>query len=315
MSERIKHLRKRQNQLSKRQTNLRKCKKLDDEPTKPLQRMPGAPQPSKRATDSTAKQDEPAASPKEPDKERVVFINICNSVVIHFVPAFIVVFAAILLASPSSPEPVNPEIFENKLMELKRSFTNQTDRFWTIVKSRGLAHLRKANPLKPLVLLLAAPSAAHGVVDYLARKLAEVLDPRNKRTLATIDGTEEKRFAGENAKKKMDELLIDKFKAGHRVALIHHLELLPPPLPLLFYSYCDDQNAPHKCVAIIFTVHLPAEPDASLSPNEAERTVEKHLSSEVWAREDQDAVAALLSRVADTVAGMKGEPDSVKASC
>ena len=246
------------------------------------------------------------------------FKIICNSVVILLVLAFIALVAAILLA-PSEPEMKTdfhvPKIFENKLVELQSSFTNQTDRFWRIVKNRGLAHLRNADPPQPLVLLLAAPPAAHGVVDCLARKLAEVLDPRNKRTLATIDGTKEKRFAGEKAKKKMDEPLINKFKAGHRAALIHHLELLPFPSPLLFYSYCHDKNAPYKHVAIIFTVHLPAEPDASLSPSEAEGTVEKYLSSEVWAREDQDAVAALLSYVADTVALMNGEPDSVKASC
>ena len=131
-----------------------------------------------------------------------------------------------------------------------------------------------------------------------------------------IDGTEEMRIPGEKAKKKMDKLLIEKFKAGHRAALVHHLELLPPPSPLLFYSYCDDQNAPHKHVAIIFTIHLPAEPDLSLPPHEAEGTVEKYLSKQVWAREDQDAVAALISRVADTVALMNGESsDSVKAFC
>ena len=264
-------------------------------------------------------------NPNEPKREadqkklqhgwQAGFMNIC---VILLVLAFIALVAAILLAPPEPEMKTDfdfPKTFENKLMELQSLFINQTDRFWRIVKNRGLAHLRNADPPQPLVLLLAAPPAAHGVVDCLARKLAEVLDPRNKRTLATIDGTEEKHFAGEKAKKKMDELLINTFKAGHRAALIHHLELLPPPSPLLFYSYCDDQNAPHKRVAIIFTVHLPAEPDASLSPNEAEGTVEKYLSSEVWAREDRDAVAALLSRVADTVALMNGEPDSVKASC
>ena len=247
------------------------------------------------------------------------FMNIYYSVVILLVLAFIALVAAILLAPPEPEMKTDfdfPKIFENKLMELQSSFTNQTDRFWRIVKNRGLAHLRNADPHQPLVLfILAAPPAAHGVVDCLARKLAEVLDPRNKRTLATIDGTKEKRFAGEKAKKKMDELLINKFKAGHRAALIHHLELLPFPSPLLFYSYCHDKNAPYKHVAIIFTVHLPAELDASLSPSEAEGTVEKYLSSEVWAREDQDAIAALLSYVADTVALMNGEPDSVKASC
>ena len=259
---------------------------------------------------------------REPDQKKLQhgwqagFMNIC--VVILLVLAFIALVAAILLA-PLEPEMKTdfhfPKILKNELMELQSSFTNQTDRFWRIVKNRGLAHLRNADPPQPLVLLLAAPPAAHGVVDCLARKLAEVLDPRNKRTLATIDGTKEKRFAGEKAKKKMDELLINKFKAGNRAALIHHLELLPFPSPLLFYSYCHDKNAPYKHVAIIFTVHLPAEPDASLSPSEAEGTVEKYLSSKVWAREDQDAVAALLSYVANTVALMNGEPDSVKASC
>ena len=148
-------------------------------------------------------------------------------------------------------------------------------------------------------------------MDYLARKLAAALDPRQERILATIDGREERSYPGEETKKKMDDLLIRSFKKGHRAALVHHLELLPPPSPLLFYSYCDDQNAPHKHVAIIFTVHIPEEPDASLEPREAEGTVEKYLTETVWAKEEKDAVAALLSRVADTVALMNGEPSSL----
>ena len=84
--------------------------------------------------------------------------------------------------------------------------------------------------------------------------------------LATIDGREETNYPGEDTKKKMDHLLKRKFMDGHRAALVHHLELLPLPAPLLFHSYCDDHNAPYKHVAIIFTVHLPVEPDASLEP-------------------------------------------------
>jgi len=253
------------------------------------------------------------------EKQPASFTSICNSVVILLFLAVLCIFAAFLVGPPE-PEMKTDfdfvKIFENKVLELQSKFTNQTDRFWKILRNRGLAHLRNTNPPQPLVLLLAAPPPAHDVVDCLATKLAEVLDPRHKRTLAMIDGTEERRIPGEKAKKKMDKLLIEKFKAGYRAALIHHLELLPPPSPLLFYSYCDDQNAPHKHVAIIFTVHLPAEPNLSLPPHEAEGTVEKYLSKQVWAREDQDAVAALLSRVADTVALMNGESsDSVKGFC
>ena len=242
--------------------------------------------------------------------------------VIPLIIAFFIIIVAILLhrffSPPDPPPPPHlfdfPKIFANKIMELQSSFTNQTDRFWRIIKNRGLAHLKNASPPQPLVLLLAAPPAAHSTVECFARKLAEALDPKHKRMLATIDGREEKKNPGEETKKKMDDLLITRFKKGHRAALVHHLELLPPPSPLLFYSYCDDQNAPHKQVAIIFTVHLPAEPDASLESKEAEGTVEKYLADIVWAKEDKDAVAALLSRVTDTVALMNGEPSSL-ATC
>ena len=262
--------------------------------------------------------DEPTEITKQPDKEPAFPMRLAG---ILLVLAFLLVFLAILIGPDGKPggkperKPfVLPIIFENKIKELQSSFTNQTDRFWRILKNRGLAHLNNASPSQPLVLLLAAPPAAHSMVDCFAKKLAEGLDPEYKRMLATIDGREERSYPGEDTKKKMDDLLKRKFMDGHRAALVHHLELLPPPSPLLFYSYCDDQNAPHKHVAIIFTVHLPVEPDASLAPKEAEGTVEKYLADIVWAKEDKDAVAALLSRVADTVALMNGEPSS-SATC
>ena len=252
----------------------------------------------------------------EDDKEASNFMNSCKLAVIPLIIAFLVIIVAILLSNydPRPDGPDFPKIFANKIVELQSSFTNQTDRFWRIIKNRGLAHLRSASPPQPLVLLLAAPPAAHSTVECFARKLAAALDPKHKRTLATIDGREERSYPAEKAKKKMDELLMTRFEDGHRAALVHHLELLPPPSPLLFYSYCDDQNAPKKHVAIIFTVHMPVEPDASLEPKEAEGTVEKYLADEVWAKEDKDAVAALLSRVANTVALMNGEPSS-SATC
>ena len=262
--------------------------------------------------------DEPTQITKQPDKEPAIPMRLAG---ILLVVAFLLVFLAILIGPDGKPggkperKPfVLPIIFENKIKELQSSFTNQTDRFWRILKKRGLAHLNNASPSQPLVLLLAAPPAAHSTVDCFAKKLAEGLDPEYKRMLATIDGREERSYPGEDTKKKMDDLLKRKFMDGHRAALVHHLELLPPPSPLLFYSYCDDQNAPHKHVAIIFTVHMPEEPDASLEPKEAEGTVEKYLADIVWAKEDKDAVAALLSRVADTVALMNGESSSL-ATC
>ena len=256
--------------------------------------------------------DEPTEITKQPNKEPASPMRLAG---ILLVVAFLLVILAVLIA-PEKPERkpfVLPIIFETKIKELQSSFTNQTDRFWRILKNRGLAHLKNASPSQPLVLLLAAPPAAHCMVDCFAKKLAEGLHPEYKRMLATIDGREERSYPGEDTKKKMDDLLKRKFMDGHRAALVHHLELLPFPAPLLFHSYCNDHNAPYKHVAIIFTVHLPVEPDASFEPKEAERTVEKYLADEVWAKENKDAVADLLIRVTDTVALMNGEPSSLDA--
>ena len=274
-----------------------------------------------RKTASQQKDEEGTGSLEADKDDKGVFSflrNSCKLAVIPLITAFFIIIVAILLSPPDrDPKPCRdfdfPKIFANKIVELQSSFTNQTDRFWRIIKNRGLAHLRNASPPQPLVLLLAAPPAAHSTVDCLARKLAVALDPKHKRMLATIDGREERSLPGEMAKKKMDEFLIKRFKEGYRAALVHQLELLPFPAPLLFHSYCDDHNAPYKHVAIIFTVHLPVEPDASLEPKEAERTVEKYLADEVWAKENKDAIADLLIRVTDTVVLMNGEPSSLDA--
>ena len=207
-------------------------------------------------------------------------------------------------------------VFENGLQNLQFSFTNQTRRFWKILRSRGLAHLRNKDPPQPLVFLLAAPPAAHEYVDCLATKLAEILDPRHKKTLTRIYGEKEKANPPEETKMTMDNFLKKEIEALHRVVLIHHLELLPPPSQLLFHSYCDDQNAPNKHLAFIFTVHMAVEPSSSLSPEEAEGRVEKYLLGDVWAKDDKDAIAALLVRIADTVVLMNGETsDSARAFC
>ena len=297
--------------------------------------QPGTKNPQKRVSRAKPRQtvsqqkDEEGTGSRQGDKDgkeasslMTGLINSCKAAVIPLIFLLVIIVAILLqhiIYPPLPPDSKPPDfnfakIFANKIVELQSSFTNQTDRFWRILEKRGLAHLKNASPPQPLVLLLAAPPAAHNIVECFARKLAEALDPKHKRMLATIDGREERSYPGEETKKKMDDLLIRRFEKGHRAALVHHLELLPPPSPLLFYSYCDDQNAPHKHVAIIFTVHLPVEPDASLEPKEAEGTVEKYLADIVWAKEDKDAVAALLSRVADTVALMNGEPSS-PATC
>lgn len=206
--------------------------------------------------------------------------------------------------------------FEDGVNQLQLSFTNQTERFWKILKNRGLLHLTNNNPSEPLVFMLAAPPPAHEWVDCLATKLAKMLDPRPERNLSRIDGAKKKGYPADQVEREMNDYLKEKFNDDYRVAVIHRLELLPPPSPQSFHSYCDNQDAPFKRVAIIFTVHLPEQPKSSLSPQEAEAAVEEYLLEEVWLRDDMDSVAALLNRIAQTVALMNGESsDLIKDYC
>ncbi|XP_067016937.1 torsin-1A-interacting protein 1-like [Acropora muricata] len=263
------------------------------------------------------------AQSSEDIRERSVHRGYFFPCVMFFIPPLLVLLVAGPVAVVFGPSQLSTtsdidhvKVFENKLQSLQSVLTNQTDRFWKILKNRGLAHLRSVSHRKPLCLLLASPPPAHDVTNCLAEKLAEALDPKHKKNVAQVDGIKVKGSPGEKVKKSMDDLLKEKFQQGHRAAVIQHLQLLPLPSPLLFYSYCHDLNAPHKHVAIIFTVHLPSEPDSSLPAKEAEGMVEKYLSEEVWAKENQDSVADLLSHVADTVVLMNGESgELVKTLC
>ena len=195
------------------------------------------------------------------------------------------------------------KIYEEGLQNLQASFTGQTPRFWKLLKIRGLAHLRDSSPRQPLVFLLAAAPNAHDVVDCFATKLGKLLDPENAENLSKIIGQDHRNNQGDTTKKTLDNILCDKFEKGKKVALVQQLNLLPPPSPMIFHSYCDDQNAQYKHAALIFTVHLPRNLDPTLTAVEAEGTVEKYLSEEVWIDSpyNQDKIAALLSRIADTV--------------
>ena len=143
--------------------------------------------------------------------------------VMFFIPALLVLLVAVVFG-PSQLSPTSDidhvKVFENKLQSLQSVLTNQTDRFWKILKNRGLAHLRSVSPRQPLVLLLASPPPAHDVTNCLAEKLAEALDPKHKKNVAQVDGIKVKGSPGEKVKKSVDDLLKEKFQQGHRAAVI-----------------------------------------------------------------------------------------------
>lgn len=200
----------------------------------------------------------------------------------------------------------------NGLTKLAERFPAQNARLWDIVRARGKAHLSNSSPLRPLIFMLVSPPDGHEVASCLATKLAAIIDPPNIDRPLIIDGHKYTSSQGETTKMELDNLLAENFRNGQKVAIIKQLEALPLTSSLLFHSYCDDQNAPYKDVAFIFTVLLTRFPDPSLAPKDTEGKVERYLADEVW-KADENIVAGLLSRVADTVVFVNSENESVLA--
>ena len=175
----------------------------------------------------------------------------------------------------TKPNPV--EVYSEGLKNLSASFREQSPRLWNVLKVLGLTHLKSRAPTRPLVVMLAGLPYARETVSCLALKLARLIDSRNEERVLTINGVEHSSNEGDTTKKEIDRQLANHFETGYRVVVIKQLEALPVTSPLLFHSYCDDQNAPYKDAVLIFTINLHQYPNSSLSPVEAEGTVEKYL--------------------------------------
>ena len=198
---------------------------------------------------------------KSDDKQRHTYtLWYLGSIVLVTVLAIAVGRAAALYMYPSDydvSERANPnfaKIYELGLQRLEGSFKNQTPRFWKTLRNRGLAHLKRVQPTQPLVLMLVAPPSAHTWVNCFVKKLAKILDLEHENGLSVINGKDYISSVGDKAKEDLDNKLKETLQSGHRAAVVCDLQLLPPPSPVLFHSYCDNDNAPYKHVAILFTV-------------------------------------------------------------
>ena len=200
--------------------------------------------------------------------------------------------------------------YSNRLGQLQDEFKNQTGRFWKVLKSRGTVHLRTESPVKPLVVLFAGPPSARQAMDCFSKKFTALLDPENTHQLMVIDSQLYLHPSGDEGKEQLDSKLKEAFDSGRQAALIRKLDKLPLPAALLFYSFCDNENAPYKHAAMVFTVPLPRELDPSLSPVECEGLVEGFLVESLGDGTNHDAVAALVSRISDTTVLINGEDEN-----
>ncbi|CAI5639675.1 unnamed protein product [Oreochromis niloticus] len=177
-----------------------------------------------------------------------------------------------------SSRAVKPERFADQLSDLQTQFPSQRPELWKMSKIHLEKHLKTAHPTEPVSLIFTAGQKAERTLQCLARGLAASFSSALNASFLDIDGKSKADQDSDKVKLDIDSQLQVAFEGEKPVAIIHRLEELPPGSTLIFYRYCDHENAAYKRVFLLFTVLLPqGEIQKEKSVKEVEEMVQDYL--------------------------------------
>ena len=122
----------------------------------------------------------------------------------------------------------------------------------------------------------------------------------------------------------IDDKLRRAFEGDKPVAVIHRFEELPPGSTIIFYRYCDHENAAYKRASLIFTVLLPQEAVGHEHDlKEVEEMVEDHLKDKFLSSDhpasfdsmDTDKLSGLWSRISHLILPVAAEERMEQRGC
>lgn len=244
----------------------------------------------------------------------------------------IVVVVAILvqhLLPPESPPQKNDmqqiDIFLKQMDKLKTRFPNQRAEVWNRSKIHLLRHLQTAQPTEPVSLILTAGIRAERTLRCLAQGLASAFSTSLNASVLHIDGVSKARQDSDQVKLDIDSKLQGAFEGDKPVAVIHRFEELPPGSTLIFYRYCDHENAAYKKTCLIFTVLLGEEEEipAKSHLSAVEEMVDDHLQRKFisegrpvsFDRMDRDKYGGLWSRISHLILPVTAEERMEQEGC
>lgn len=184
---------------------------------------------------------------------------------------------------PESPPQMNDvrqiDVFLRQLEKVKTRFPNQRAELWNRGRIHLKRHLQTTQPTEPVSLILTAGLRAEKTLNCLARDLASAFSSARNASVLHIDGASKASQDSDQVKLDIDRKLQGAFEGDKPVAVIHRFEELPPGSTLIFYRYCDHENAAYKNTFLIFTVLLGEEDEipAKISLCAVEEMVDDHL--------------------------------------
>ncbi|XP_063323265.1 torsin-1A-interacting protein 2-like isoform X7 [Pelmatolapia mariae] len=195
----------------------------------------------------------------------------------------IIAFGLQHFLQPESPPQTNDvrqiDVFLRQLEKVKTRFPNQRAELWNRSRIHLKRHLQTPQPTEPVSLILTAGLRAEKTLNCLARDLASAYSSARNASVLHIDGASKASQDSDQVKLDIDRKLQGAFEGDKPVAVIHRFEELPPGSTLIFYRYCDHENAVYKNTFLIFTVLLGEEDEipAKISLCAVEEMVDDHL--------------------------------------
>lgn len=233
-----------------------------------------------------------------------------------------VLFIAILIhyvLQPQSPPPKKDlsqiEIFLKQMEKIKTQYPNQRSELWNRSRIHLKRHLQTSQPTEPVSLILTAGVRAERTLHCLAQSLAHAFSLARNASVLHIDGASKARQDSDQVKLDIDSKLQGAFEGDKPVAVIHRFEELPPGSTLIFYRYCDHENAAYKKTFLIFTVLLGEEIPADTRLSAVEEMVDDHLQKKFLShgppasfdRMDLDKYGGLWSRISHLILPVAAE--------
>ncbi|XP_062419432.1 torsin-1A-interacting protein 2-like isoform X2 [Pungitius pungitius] len=227
---------------------------------------------------------------------------------------------------PPPKDEVRPiDIFLGQLERVKTQFPHQRAELWNRSKIHLLRHLRKAQPTEPVSLILTAGRGGERTLQCLAQRLASAFSSSLNASVLHIDGASKASEDSDQVKLDIDSKLQGAFEGDKPVAVINRFEELPPGATLIFYRYCDHENAAYKKTFMIFTVLLGEKEEipADTRLTTVEEMVDDHLQKKFLSeghpvsfdRMDLDKYGGLWSRISHLILPVAAEEKIEHGGC